>query len=90
MEHGPQHFGKMATDIITGKKGRIIAYTQHMTGCNQYMITYSTNTDSVEAWSVDETRLKIHHDDQVKLEEKAIAKSPGANTSPMRVSRGPI
>ena len=58
-----KNFGLPGKDIFTGFKGTIIGYVQHITGCNQYLLTPKTSKDNIKgnAHWIDEDRISISY-----------------------------
>jgi hypothetical protein len=72
-----QRLGQVATDRISGFKGTVVAYTIHITGCNQVCLTPKVDKDGKALGSnwYDEQRLDWEKDvPAVKLDN---SKTPG-------------
>ena len=92
MSNLDQYMGSTGTDTVTGFKGIMLAYTVHLTGCDQVYLKPKVDKDgkSVEGIWVDITRVKWDESvPKVVLHEGAKSEpskayKPGATEAPAR------
>lgn len=65
-----EHFGKIATDKITGFTGVVTGFCAYITGCNQFCLTpkVGDNNQSADGRWIDENRIVILEGEQIKIE----------------------
>jgi hypothetical protein len=74
-----EYFGRKAVDTITGFPGRLIGFSQYITGCNQVLLSPEISKDGSfrESCWFDESRIRLLPGKAIILDEIKAEKNPG-------------